>query len=179
MMVQVNEQVAALGKSQLETALKLAEIAAQGVEKLAAVQFTAAKAAFADGVKTTQLMSSVKDPSEFSALGTSLAQPALEKAQAYVKSVYEVAATTQAEISTLLEQQAGEFNKTVVVALDNVLKSAPPGSESAVAAAKSVIQFANAAYDSMLKATKQMTAIAETNVANIAAQTTTTRKKAA
>jgi len=178
-MVQVNEQVAALSKSQLETALKLAEIAAQGVEKLAAVQISAAKTAFADGIKSTQLLSTVKDPSEWSALGTSLAQPALEKAQAYARSVYEVAATTQAEMSALLEQQVGEFNKTVVSALDNVLKSAPPGSEGAVGAAKSVIQFANTAYESMLKATKQMTAIAESNAANIAAQATSTRKKAA
>lgn len=178
-MIQVNDQVAALSQSQMETALKLAQIAAQGVEKLAAVQFNAAKTAFADGVKTTQLLSTVKDPSELSALGTSLAQPALEKAQAYARSVYEVAATTQAEISALLEQQVGEFNKTVVSALDNVLKSAPPGTEGAVAAAKSVIQFANTAYESMLKATKQMTAVAESNVANIAAQATSTRKKAA
>jgi len=178
-MVQVNEQVAALSKSQLETALKLAEIAAHGVEKLAAVQMSAAKTAFADGIKSTQLLSTVKDPSEWSALGTSLAQPALEKAQAYARSVYEVAATTQAEMSALLEQQVGEFNKTVVSALDNVLKSAPPGSEGAVGAAKSVIQFANTAYESMLKATKQMTAIAESNAANIAAQATSTRKKVA
>lgn len=179
-MVQLNEQVAALGKLQWESALKLAEISADGFDKLAALQLNAVKAAFEDGVKTTKQLTSIKDPSQLSAFATTLPQPAWEKAQAYARSVYEVAATTQAEVSAVVEQQVGEFNKNVVSALDTVLKNAPTGSEAAVTAVKSAILSANAAYESVLKATKQVTAIAESNVASIAAQTTSSaRKKAA
>jgi len=178
-MVQFNEQVTALGKSQLENALKLAEISVQGFDKLAALQLNTVKSAFADGLKTTKQFSSIKDPSELSAIATTLSQPTWEKAQAYARSVYEVAATTQAEVSALFEQQVAELNKNVVATLDTVLKNAPAGSEVAVSAVKSAIQSANAAYESVLKATKQVTAITESNVANIAAQTTPARKKAA
>ena len=177
-MLQLNEQVTALGKSQLENALKLAEISVQGFDKLAALQLNTVKSAFADGLKTTKQFSSIKDASEFSSIATTLSQPVWEKAQAYARSVYEVAATTQAEVSTLLEQQVGELNKSVVATLDTVLKNAPAGSEAAVTAVKSAIQSANAAYESVLKATKQVAAITESNVANIAAQTAPTRKKA-
>lgn len=178
-MLQLNEQVTALGKSQLENALKLAEISVQGFDKLASLQLNAVKSAFADGLKTTKQFSSIKDASELSSVATTLSQPVWEKAQAYARSVYEVAATTQAEVSALVEQQIGELNKSVVATLDTVLKNAPAGSEAAVTAVKSAIQSANAAYESVLKATKQVAAITESNVANIAAQTPPTRKKAA
>ncbi|HYL19981.1 MAG TPA: phasin family protein [Burkholderiales bacterium] len=177
-MLQLNEQVTALGKSQLENALKLAEISVQGFDKLAALQLNTVKSAFADGLKTTKQFSSIKDASELSSIATTLSQPVWEKAQAYARGVYEVAATTQAEVSALLEQQVGELNKSVVATLDTVLKNAPAGSEAAVTAVKSAIQSANAAYESVLKATKQVAAITESNVANIAAQTAPTRKKA-
>jgi phasin family protein len=178
-MVQLNEQVTALGKSQLENALKLAEVSVQGMDKFAALQLNAFKSAFADGMKTTKQLASVKDPSELSTLATTVSQPVWEKAQAYARSVYEVAAATQAEVSALVEEQVSELNKSVVAALDTVLKNAPAGSEAAVTAVKSAVQSANAAYESVLKATKQVTAITESNVATIAAQTTPTRKKAA
>ena len=178
-MVQFNEQVTALGQSQLENALKLAEISVQGFDKLAALQLNAVKSAFADGIKTTKQFTSIKEPGEISAIATAFSQPAWEKAQAYARSVYEVAATTQAEVSALVEQQIGELNKSAVAALDTVLKNAPTGSEAAVSAVKSAIQSANAAYESVLKATKQVAAITESNVSTIAAQTTPTRKKTA
>jgi len=178
-MAQVTDQLAAFNKSQLDAALRFAEITAESFEKLAEVQFNAVKTAFADGMKGTKQLSTMKDPSDFTALGTTLAQPACEKAQAYAKSVYDVAATTQSRITALLEQQVSEFNKNVAVALDVVLKNAPAGSEGAISAVKSVVQSASAAYESMLKATKQVVAVAESNVATISAQAGSARKKAA
>jgi hypothetical protein len=49
--------------------------------------------------------------------------------------------------------------------LDQSLKNAPAGSDAAVAAVKSAMAVANAAYDNMTKAAKQVTEIAEANVA--------------
>ena len=89
----------------------------------------------------------------------------MEKATAYAMSVYDVATGTQQEIGALLEEQVAAFNKNVSVALDTAFKSAPAGSEAAVAAAKSVIDVANSVYDTIAKASKQLTSLAETNVA--------------
>jgi phasin family protein len=178
-MIQINEQLVALNKSQLEAALRFGEITSDTLEKLADLQLRTAKTAFADGVKTAKQLGAVKDASEFAAVGGALSQPTWEKAQAYAKGVYEVAATTQAEISSLLEHQLGEVSRSVLGVLDGALKNAPAGSEGAVAAVKSVVQSASAAYESMLKATKQMVAIAESNAATAAAHVAAPRKKAA
>ncbi|HTS54746.1 MAG TPA: phasin family protein [Burkholderiales bacterium] len=178
-MVQVNEQLAALSKSQLEATLRFTEIASESLEKLADLQFRTAKTAFADGLKTARQLGTVKDPSELAAVGGAVSQPAWEKAQAYAKSAYEVAAAAQAEISSLLEQQLSDVSKSVLGVLDGAIKNAPAGSESAVAAVKSLVQSASAAYESMLKATKQMVAMAETNAVTAAAHVAVPRKKAA
>ena len=109
-----------------------------------------------------------------------LAQPTLEKATSYVKSVYDVAATTQSEINKLVEEQVAEFNKQVVSGLDKLVKSAPAGSEVAVAAVKSAITAVNSAYDNLSKSAKQF---AEMTQANVEAATTqavhASKKKAA
>jgi hypothetical protein len=89
----------------------------------------------------------------------------MDKAAAYAMSFYEVATGTQQEISALLDEQVGEFNKNVAVAMDAAFKSAPVGSESAVAAAKSVIDVANSVYETVAKATRQLSALTEANVA--------------
>lgn len=178
-MVQINDQLVALNRSQLDATLKLAEITSETVEKFAGLQFQAAKSVFADGVKTAKQLGAVRDASELAAIGGSLSQPTWEKAQAYAKSVYEVAATTQAEITSLLEEQLGELNKNVASVLDGALKNAPAGSEGAVAAVKSVIQSASSMYESVLKATKQMAAIAESNAQAAVANAVPPRKKTA
>jgi len=178
-MVQLNDQLAALNRSQLEAALKFAQISSETMEKLAEMQFQVAKTAFVDGVKTAKQLGEIKDASELAAVGGTLTQPAWEKAQAFAKSVYEVATTSQAEITALLEQQLGELNKNLVGVLDSALKNAPAGSEGVVAALKSIIQSASAAYESVLKATKQMTAVAESSAQNAVAMVTAPRKKAA
>ena len=51
-----------------------------------------------------------------------------------------------------------------------VAKSAPAGSDVAVAAVKSMLAAANSAYDNLTKVTKQATEIAEANV-NAATET--------
>ena len=80
---------------------------------------------------------------------------------------FNVATGTQQEVSALLEEQIAEFNKNVSVALDTVIKSAPAGSESAVAAAKSVIDVANSVYETVAKASKQLATLTESNIAAV------------
>jgi phasin family protein len=178
-MVQINDQLVALNRSQLEATLKFTQIASEAVERFAGLQFQAAKSAFADGMKTAKQLGAVKEASELAAIGGSLSQPAWEKAQAYAKGIYEVAATTHAEISSLFEEQLSELNKNVVGVLDGALKNAPAGSEGAVAAVKSAIQSASAMYESVLKATKQMASVAESNAQAAAAVAVAPRKKTA
>ena len=133
-MVQVTEQVAAFNKSQLDALLKFAGLTAENMEKLADVQFKAAKSAYADSIKSLKQLAAVKDVNELASVTTGIAQPALEKATAYTKSVYDVVSSAQSEFASVLEEQVAEFNKNMVVTLDAAMKSAPAGSEGALAA---------------------------------------------
>ncbi|HWH46820.1 MAG TPA: phasin family protein [Burkholderiales bacterium] len=179
-MTTVPEQISAFGKAQVDTALRFATIAAENTEKLFDLQIKNSKAAFNEGMKNAKALAEVKDFSDLPIWTSSMFQPGIDKATAYARSLYEVAAGTQSEISAVLEAQVAHFSKDVVVALDAALKSAPPGSEPAVAAVKSVVGTANSVYESITKASKQLAAMTEANLTAAASQAgVATRKKAA
>ena len=159
------EQIAASGKANVETLLFVANTAFASAERLAALNLNTARSLLEDSVSNVKAMMAVKDPQGLVALQASLAQPAVEKAVAYSRSVYEIATQTQEELAKVFDSQVSEMNKTVVSALDKAVKSAPAGSDVAVAAVKQAIAAANSAYDSMTKAAKQVAEIAEANVA--------------
>lgn len=161
----IPDQFAAANKAGIETMLTLANTAFASTERLAALNLNTARKAIEDAVSTSKGLFGVKDPQELLGYQTSLAQPAVEKAVAYSRSLYEIASQTQEEFSKVFEAQFAELNKNVVTVLDQAAKNAPAGSDVAVAAMKSAIAAANSAYDSMTKAVKQATEIAEANVA--------------
>jgi phasin family protein len=167
------EQLASVNKANVETVLTLANTAFASAERLAALNLNTARSVLEDSVANAKALLSAKDLQELVTLQSTLAQPAVEKAVAYSRSVYEISAQTQEEFSKVFESQFSELNKAVASALDKAAKSAPAGSDVAVAAVKSAIAAANSAYDSMSKAAKQVAEIAE---ANVAAATTATVK---
>lgn len=167
------EQFAATNKANIETMLSLANSAFANVERLAALNLNTARSVLEDSVASTKALLAVKDVQELIALQSSLTQPLVEKAVAYARSVYEIASQGQEELSKVMEGQVAEVNKGVAAALDKAAKSAPAGSDVAVAAVKSAIAAANSAYDSFNKAAKQAAEITE---ANVAAATTATVK---
>ncbi|HEV8647429.1 MAG TPA: phasin family protein [Burkholderiales bacterium] len=178
-MTTVPEQISAFGKAQLETALRFVTITAEGTEKLFDLQIKNSKAVFNEGMKNAKALAEVKDFSELPTWTSSTFQPGIDKATAYARSLYEVAAGTHSEISAVLEAQIADFSKEVVVALDAALKSAPAGSEPAVAALKSVIGTANTVYESIAKASKQLAAMTEANLTAASQAGVATKKKAA
>ena len=169
-MYQAPEQLVALNKANLEVAMKFAGVAIQGAERMLDLQLKAAKAAFADGVENAKTLATIKDVQQLAALKDELARPAIEKATAYAKSVYDVTTATQAEINKLVEEQVSEFNKQVVTALDKMVKTAPAGSEVGIAALKSGIAAVNSAYDNLSKVAKQFTEVTQSNIEAVAKQ---------
>ncbi len=159
------EQIAAFNKANVETLLTLANSAFANAERLAALNLNTARSMLEDGVASTKALLGAKDVQELISLQTSLAQPLVEKAVAYTRSVYEIASQGQEEVSRLFETQVSELNKGLSSALDKAARSAPAGSDVAVAAMKSAIAAANSAYDSLSKTAKQVAEIAEANVA--------------
>jgi len=98
---------------------------------------------------TPKRCSTPKDPQEYLNLNAAATQPTMEKAIAYSRSVYEVAAQTNGELAKLLEAQAVEFKqehgRPFSTRSRRTRRQAPT---FAVQAVKSALAAANTAYES-------------------------------
>lgn len=168
------EQFAAINKANLEQLVAIANSTVARAERLAALNLNTARAMLEDGVATTKTLMSAKDAQELAGLQAKVAQPMVDKAVAYARSVYEIAAEGQQEFAKLFEGQIAEMNKTFNAALEQAAKAAPAGSEGVFAAIKSSVETANSLYDNAAKAAKQAAEAAEANIASL----TTTVKAA-
>lgn len=177
-MYQAPEHLLALNKANLEVAAKFAGVYLQGAERILELQLKIAKSAFADTVENAKAIAAVKDVKELAALKDTLAQPSIEKATAYAKSIYDVTTATQAEFGKLVDEQIADFNKQFVSVLDKMVKNAPAGSEVGIAALKSGIAAANGAYENLSKVAKQMTEVTQSNIEAAAKQTINGARKA-
>jgi phasin family protein len=159
------EQIQATTKANVDAILSLATSQFTAIEKFATLNANAVKAAFEDSIANARALAGAKDVQELVSLQSTFAQPAIEKAIAYSKSVYEVAAQTNTDFTKATERRVSEWNENFVTLLDKAAKNAPAGSDVAVSAVKQMIAAANTAYDNFNKVAKQATEIAEANVA--------------
>ena len=159
------EQFNAANKASIETALALANTSLASAERIAALNLHTARAVIEDSITNLKTLLGANSAQEAFTLQTSLAQPNAEKAIAYARSLYEIAAQTQEEVTKVVEGRFSEVNKGVAGLLDQAAKNAPVGSDVAVAAVKSAFAAANSAYDGLNKAAKQVAEITEANVA--------------
>ncbi len=155
------EQIIAAQKANVETLFGLTQKAFEGVEKLVELNVQATKAALAETANNAQAVMSVKDAQELLALQASLFQPLAEKTVAYSRHLYDIASGTGAEFTKAAEANAVDAQKKIMAVVDNASKNAPAGSETAVAVMKSAVSAANNAMESVQKAVKQATEMAE------------------
>ncbi|NYG34924.1 phasin family protein [Sphaerotilus montanus] len=158
------DQFAAAAQSNLDTAVALGQKAFGGVEKLVELNLQTARAALDESAANAKALLSVKDAQGLAALQSSVLQPAAEKATAYSRQVYEIAAATQADISKLFEGQVSASQQSVQGFVEAALKNAPAGSESAVAFMKQAMTASSTAMESAQKAAKQAVSAAEANI---------------
>ena len=162
------EQIVAANKSNIETLFGLTNKAFEGIEKLVELNLQVAKAAMGEAAETTRAALSAKDPQELITLQAGLLQPAAEKAAAYSRHLYDIAAATNAEVNKVAEATAAEAQKKFISVVDTAAKSAPAGTENAVALVRSAVAAANNAYESVHKAAKQAADVAEANFQAVA-----------
>ena len=125
------EQVVAANKANVETLFGLTNKAFEGVERLVELNLQVAKAALSEVAEGTKAALSVKDAQELLSLQAGMLQPSAEKAVAYGRHVYDIAATTNAEVGKVAETQMAELQKKFLAGVDGAIKNAPAGSESA------------------------------------------------
>lgn len=179
------EQFTAASKAGFDNLVSAATTGLAGFEKLVALNVSSAKALLDDVAASARASLDVKEPKDLFAAGASAAQPTLEKSLAWSKEAYAIVAETQAALRASLESHAASAQKEFSAALDKALKSAPPGTESAVAALRSAVAAATSAFDNATKAARQAFDAAEANftsaagaaVANVTAATKAASKR--
>ncbi|HOZ64074.1 MAG TPA: phasin family protein [Burkholderiaceae bacterium] len=172
------EQVMSSHKANIETLMGLTSKAFEGVEKIVELNLTASKAALAETGEHAKAVLSVKDAQELLALQSGLFQPLAEKTAAYSRHLYDIASGSTAEFGKAFEGQAADAQKKFMGLVDSAAKNAPAGSETAVAVMKSAVAAANNALESVQKAVKQATDMAESNFNTVAATAVNATKQA-
>lgn len=164
----INEKILAGSTATVDTFFSLGDKVFEGARKLTELNLQTSKTLLAEAQESTLAALSAKDAAAFMALQTSLLQPAIEKAAAYSRHVYEIVSATGAEFTKTAEANAAEAHKAMLAAVEAAAKGAPAGSEQAVALMKSAFEGASSAYEGLQKATKQATEAAEATFESVA-----------
>jgi phasin family protein len=163
-----SEEFVSIAKTNLEAQLsvltELSTKAIESIQQLVELNLNAAKASTEDSAAVARQVLAAKDPREFLSLTAAQAQPAAARAIAYNLHLAAIAAATQAEIARAAEEQIVETDRQVFALIDEASKSAPAGSENAIAVMKSAIGNASAGYEHFSKTAKQAVEVMETNL---------------
>ncbi|MBU6224802.1 MAG: TIGR01841 family phasin [Burkholderiales bacterium] len=168
-MTLTSEQIVSANKANLETLVGLTTKAFSGVEELIELNLAAAKSAMADSQEHLHASLSVKDAQELLALQSSLFQPLAEKAVAYNRHLYEIASGAGAYFQGTVEGKAAQAQQAFHALVDNAAKNAPAGTEAAVAVFKTAVAAGNNALETVQKAVKQASEVAESNYKTMSA----------
>ena len=159
----------------VDSASRMSRISMDGAERAVAVQLEYAKGALTQATHNARAVSRAKDVQELFALRARIAENALENLMGYSRSMYEVAAEAQSEMGKFAEERMTFFQQAVSEGVDFAARSAPAGSDVAVATMKSSLAATTAAFDTFTKAAKNMASYTDAGVR--AASTPGTAKK--
>jgi phasin family protein len=159
----------------------VASTAFEGAKKLLELNVQAARAGMEESTAQLKALMAAKDVKTLNDMLTDLfnqySKPDPGKAVAYVKQVYDIASATGNEVTALIDKQVTASQKQLLESVETLAKSAPPGAEGAVNALRQSVVTANAAYEQVNVATKQLLEMVEANFAGATKAATGTKKK--
>lgn len=177
------DQFSAANEAAVHQLAQLAQLSLENVEKFAEISLGAARESVEQATRHAAALVSAKDPQQVIALNSAALEPAMKRAYAVSRTMYEAAAATQAELKKVMEVQAAELNSSAVASMEEAFKFAPSGSEQVVANMKSAFAAAQNAYANLAAMNKQLfdtvEKAVEQNVATVQAATKATSPKAA
>ena len=94
-----------------------------------------------------------------------LARPNVDKWVDYSRSVYDLVSSMQKEVTAVMESQYSSFAKNASSAVEKATAGAPVGGDVFAATMKSMLNASTKAFDNMTSMAKQLSDIAEANMA--------------
>jgi phasin family protein len=159
------QDFAAIAQSNVDILTALSMKALEGAEKVAALNLQVAKTGFAEATETAKAALSAKDAQSLLAVPSGVVQPAAVKASEYAAAVTAIMTETKTELDKVLAQSAADAKDAFAAMVEAAMKSAPAGSEQAVALWKSAFEGATNGYEALQKAAKQASEVAQANYA--------------
>ena len=161
----VPNQVLANQKASVENFLAFQQAVFNGFEQLVDLNLKVVRASLDEANQKAQEALQVKDVQEAMTFATGLVQPGTDRFAAYGKHVYDIMAGVQSSLTKLTEDQIAHAQLQLEEGIEQLAKTAPTGSEGAVALMKSSLATANNAYESAAKVARQASDAAESNLA--------------
>lgn len=158
------EQLTSAQAANAEVMMALLRTAFNGVERLTALNMAASREFFNSSVANTQQLMATKDANALTKLNSELAKPNVDKLVGYSRSVYDLVAEMQKEISAVMEAQYSTFTKNATSAVEKAKASAPVGGDVFAATMQTMLGASTKAFDQMTSMAKQLTDIAEANI---------------
>ena len=145
----------------VDSAARFTRISMDSAERAVALNLQYAKGTLDKATQDARALAKAKDMQELLALRTRIAESTLENMMGFSRSLYEIASVAQTEFGKLAEERMSSFQQAVTETVEQASKSAPAGSDVAVAALKSSLAATNAAFDSFNKAAKRAASLAD------------------
>lgn len=173
------EQIIASSKANMEAFEGAFTKAFAGAEKLVELNMAASKAALDESFSHAKAALAAKNPQEFFSLQTGFFQPLMEKSTAYFQHVQNIATEGSASLSQQMEASMADAQKAFSESMDQLVKNAPAGSETAVAAFQSAFSNSQKAIETAQNSIKKATEAAQASFAVATKQAGELAKKAA
>ena len=150
--------------AQLAAMNDIANRALHSIAELAQLNISTAKTTLEHASSAAQQLLAAKDAQEVIQLTSSQAQPSAEKALAYGRHVANIATKAQADLTKATEARVAETSQQFTKLIDDLSKAAPAGSENAISLLKASVANANAAYEQLMKASKNAIDVVEEHI---------------
>jgi phasin family protein len=173
------EQIAASQKAGLDAFFGLTGKVFEGVEKLVALNLQVVRSVLAESQENLTKAPATTDPQQWFNLQAGFTAPFVEKSLSYGRQLFDIASITQAEVTQVAQSQYERYNAKVQALVEEAAKSAPSGSEAAIAAWKSAISATTTLYESLQKTGQQAVEIAGTNLEAVTASASKAAKRSA
>ncbi len=139
-----------------------ADIVLNASERLVALNIEAARTLCSTATANAAPLTASNDMRDQIAARMGTQGKMFEQAAEYFRSFNDLCAKTQSEVAELNTQRLNEVSGSVHELLDSVAKAGPTGAADIVAAMKAAMNNASAAYENMIKTTRDVT---ESNLA--------------
>ncbi|MCK9986589.1 MAG: hypothetical protein AzoDbin1_03061 [Azoarcus sp.] len=144
-MIATAEKFVDSGKAGLDTMTAVFNIAFDTSARLMALNLGTSRTLLQDGASRATSLLDPQKTGERLTHDMALGQSVIDNATACVRGAYEIVSDGQQAILQLMEPRIAEFNRELTANIDNAARSAPAGTDLALAAVMSALQLAKRA----------------------------------